>query len=85
MSFATVEDVRQSLGYTPDVLLADISWKDYMPSPFTPEDKVRWSIERRLEEAAAEAEQLALAFWWDLEGVRCATFGQDPNCNPYRS
>jgi hypothetical protein len=36
------------------------------------------------EEAYRKQEQEAMAAWWDMEGVRCATFGRDPNKNPYR-
>ena len=33
-----------------------------------------------------EQQQLdAMAGWWEMEGVRCATFGRNPNQNPYKS
>lgn len=38
--------------------------------------------ELEFERKIAENERLAMAAWWEMEGVRCATFG-NPNRNPY--
>lgn len=59
-------------------------WKSHNPqSAWTLEDQVKWEEEQELLRQAELANGLAMAYWWDLEGVRCATFGRDPNQNPY--
>jgi hypothetical protein len=57
----------------------DQGWLNHAPRfAWTEEDLREFEEEERL----AEIEQLALANWWEMEGVRCATFG-NPNKNPY--
>lgn len=56
-------------------------WQNHDPVfEWTPEQLEEFERERRYAEQEAEA----MAGWWDMEGVRCATFGRDPNENPYR-
>ena len=49
--------------------------------------KFEWSgddlAEFAYDREVAAQERLAMAGWWEMEGVRCATFGRDPNVNPY--
>lgn len=56
-------------------------WLAHDPSfEWTAEDL----LEFHREEDIARQEQEAMAGWWDMEGVRCATFGRNPQQNPYR-
>ena len=58
---------------------ASEDWESHDPSfEWTAEDLEEFEHDRR----CAIAEQQALAAWWEMEGVRCATFGR-PNQNPY--
>lgn len=55
-------------------------WKSYEPSfEWTDEDLREFEEEKR----QYEMEVLAMAAWWEMEGVRCATFDRNPNENPY--
>jgi len=55
-------------------------WLNHNPSfEWTEEDLEEFQHEER----CRENEQKAMAAWWDMEGVRCATFGRNPNENPY--
>ena len=56
------------------------AWKQDPPAfEWTEEDLEEF----RLEELAERQYWIALAGWWEIEGVRCATFGRDPSRNPY--
>lgn len=60
--------------------LHDRDWMNHDPTfEWTVEDREEFERERQL----VEYELQAMAGWWEWEGVRCATFGRDPNCNPY--
>lgn len=62
----------------------DCLWLNHNPeNEWTPDDQKNWEREEAMALEARLGEQLANAFFWDLEGVRCATFGRDPNQNPY--
>lgn len=50
---------------------------------WTAEELREFERERQMEEAYYRQMQEAMAGWWEIEGVRCATFGRDPNENPY--
>ena len=53
-------------------------WRDHEPEfAWTDEDLAEFEHDRRV----AENERLAMAAWWEMEGVRCGTFG--PPRNPY--
>lgn len=59
---------------------SDESWLDHEPIfKWTEDDFAEFEFERRVE----ENDRLCMAAWWEYEGVRCATFGRDPNRNPY--
>jgi len=59
----------------------DFDWADHDPSfEWTVEDLEEFEHEER----AVRAEIEALIGWWEMEGVRCATFGRNPNENPYK-
>ena len=55
-------------------------WLSYEPQFEWTEDDL---AEFDYEEKVAEMERQAMAAWWEMEGVRCATFGRDPTRNPY--
>lgn len=57
-------------------------WKSHDPTFEWTEEEL---AEFARDEEYAKQEQLAMAAWWEMEGVRCATFGRDPNQNPYQS
>ena len=55
-------------------------WLSHDPKfEWTEDDLAEFEFDRRV----AENERLAMAAWWEMEGVRCATFGRDPQKNPY--
>ena len=57
-------------------------WESHAPEfEWTDDDLQEFEEERQ----AIECNLLAMAMWWECEGVRCATFGRDPNQNPYMS
>ena len=56
-------------------------WQEHDPSFEWTEEEL---YEMYLEEQYERQEMEAMAGWWDMEGVRCATFGRNPNQNPYR-
>ena len=54
-------------------------WLDHEPTfEWTDDDLEEFQRERAIE----ENHRLMMAAWWDMEGVRCWTFG--PPRNPYR-
>lgn len=56
-------------------------WQTHEPKfEWTPEELEEFERDKQL----IEMEMEAMAMWWDMEGVRCATFGRNPNQNPYR-
>lgn len=58
----------------------DIDWQSHEPEfEWTEEELAEFERDKQLDEMELEA----MAAWWDMEGVRCATFG-NPNKNPYR-
>lgn len=60
---------------------SDESWKSHAPDfEWTAEDLEEFDREEEYERQKMEA----LAGWWEMEGVRCGTFGRDPQQNPYR-
>jgi hypothetical protein len=59
---------------------ADKTWLDHEPTfEWTEDDLAEFERDRLY----AEQEAHAMACWWEHEGVKCATFGRDPNVNPY--
>lgn len=59
---------------------SDPGWKDHEPRfEWTKADLEEFEHQKRI----AESERLAMAAWWEMEGVRCATFDRNPNRNPY--
>jgi hypothetical protein len=60
-------------------------WLDHEPKfEWTDEDYAEFEHDRLI----AENNRLAMAGWWEMEGVRCWTWvgiipGYDPNKNPY--
>jgi len=57
-------------------------WKNHDPHfEWTDEELEQMALDEQYE----RHQQEAMAAWWDMDGVRCATFGRDPNKNPYRS
>ena len=60
---------------------SDEDWKYHDPTfEWIEEDLIEFEREEKLELAYQEA----MAGWWEMEGVRCATFGRDPMENPYK-
>jgi hypothetical protein len=58
----------------------DESWKDWCPDfEWLPDDLEEFEHDKR----CAENERLAMAGWWEMEGVRCYTFNRNPQQNPY--
>ena len=56
----------------------DDSWQHYAPDwEWTDSDLAEFEHELLVE----ENERLAMAAWWEMEGVRCWTYG--PPTNPY--
>lgn len=85
MRTATEQEYREAYGNGFQNLDNSDDWRHHNPeSEWTEEDTERDRVEKAMAKAAYEAEQQAQAFWWDLEGVRCATFG-DPGVNPYEA
>ena len=60
---------------------SDQFWKDHEPVFEWTQDDL---LELELEEEMQKQCLAAMAGWWDMEGVRCATFGRNPKQNPYR-
>lgn len=56
-------------------------WMSHAP-PFEWTSEDLYEFERAEEYREQEAE--AMFHWWEAEGVRCATFGRNPNENPYK-
>jgi len=55
-------------------------WRSHNPQfAWTEEDLEEFEHEKRV----AEQERQAMIGWWEMEGVRCGTFGRDPQQNPY--
>ena len=59
----------------------DEDWKTHDPIfEWDYEELVAFEQERQ----QFEQEMIAMVGWWEIDGVRCATFGRDPNRNPYQ-
>ena len=59
-------------------------WKEHDPSFEWTEDDMEELRKLEMEEEYEKQKMEAMAGWWDMEGVRCATFGRNPKQNPYR-
>ena len=85
MSLVTHHEFTEAFGDACQNLDISSDWLSHNPpSEWTDADERLWQEEERMALEARQAEQLAKGYWWDLEGVRCATFGRDPHTNPYR-
>ena len=74
VSHDQIEDVRD--GFQNDDASTD--WLSHEPEfEWTEEDLAEFERDREYE----EQNRLAMADWWEIEGVRCWTFG--PPENPY--
>lgn len=59
-------------------------WKEYDPSFEWTEDDIEELRGIEMMKQYDRQKMEAMAGWWDMEGVRCATFGRNPSRNPYR-
>ena len=81
MTVPRTEDIESLDGF--QNLDKSNDWQSHEPGfEWTDDDLMAFEYDLMVEEQ--ERLTPALAAWWDLEGVRCATFGRDPNQNPYR-
>ena len=78
MSVFLPRHVEMRDGFQNDDLCGD--WLSHDPEfEWSEEDKAEFDRE----ELYAQMQQQAMAAWWEDEGVRCATFGRNPQENPY--
>jgi hypothetical protein len=75
-----LHNIESLEGFQNDDLSKD--WLSHDPSFEWDYEELEAFEQRRKEQ---EQKMIAMAAWWDMEGVRCATFGRDPNKNPYRA
>lgn len=73
-------DVESLDGFQNDDASTD--WESHDPEfAWTPDDLQEFEEDERGNQYQQQRE--AMAAWWEMEGVRCATFGRNPTDNPY--